>query len=697
MKLHACFSILLILLVTNASGQTHYSPVGNFTDAMNINLLEVKVNGINLEKGDEIGIFDDDLCVGNAVLDNSLDSVFDIKTKSVVAGSDDPETADKDGFKGGDTIKYKYWDSSEEVEIEFTEVNYYNPSNGNEISPPKFKIGATVYVSLKATYNYKPKSNAGPDQILYEGESGQLDGSGSFDLNQDPLTYFWYDLDTLGLNEPDVKNPAFTAPRVVDDKEYRLVLVVNDGTYFSDPDTTIVTVLNVTSGPVPNAGADTIQTYERDTVFLDGSKSFDPDGLQIRYNWELSESGIELINKDSAYAYFIAPEVNAESLIYAVLTVTNSSNIFQKDTVFIKIENENIAPVAVAVYNTEVNEGEQVVINGSNSFDPDEGPSNLTYHWKSLNGGNISSTTNEEIIFTAPWLLSDSTFYFSLIVFDGDKYSIPDTVVIKVKHENLKPIANAGNNITVSEGDEVVLNGKLSFDPEGKTLLYEWISDYLILDDTNASDPLFIVHEVQKDTTVMVRLKVSDKELWSDPDTIWITIQNINKAPVWGSLPTDTAYMGRSYRGNINVYDYDIYDSIRITITDLPTWLSFVDYGNGTAELYADSVPHFDNLSDDLNITLQASDGMTTIDTTFTLHIDIVTGINEPKLNNLTVFPNPVHDWLTIQYNDEIQSSIILKMFNTSGILVHEEILKQQITKINLSELTRGNLFDGVY
>ncbi|MFV0590444.1 MAG: hypothetical protein ACK5M7_03590 [Draconibacterium sp.] len=325
MKLHTSLSVVFFLIAMIAAAQDHFQATGNFTDAMNINILEAKVNGVDLEAGDEIGVFDDQLCVGRAVLDKSLGVVLDALTKSAVAGADDAETGTKDGFTSGGTISFRFWDASENLEISVSEIKYYKPSTGEETSPKTFAIGATAYVSLNTENNYRPKSNAGPDQLLHEGESGVLDGTASIDLNGDSLTYMWFDRDSIGLLILNVASPDFTAPKVETDKDFRLVLIVNDGLNSSEPDTTIVTVLNVPSGPVANAGGEFLNVNEQETLVLDGSKSFDPDGASISWQWELSDKTINLINSKAANASFIAPEVASDTSLYAVLTVTNSS------------------------------------------------------------------------------------------------------------------------------------------------------------------------------------------------------------------------------------------------------------------------------------------------------------------------------------------------------------------------------------
>lgn len=657
---------------------------------MNINLLDAKINGNNLVAGDEIGIFDGELCVGAVNLQKNLEETFDAITQSAVAGADDSETVEEDGFTSGNIISFKVWDESEAQLIGIETVKYYNPADGSEIEPQNFAIGATVYVSLSSNFNYIPKSNAGFDIQLYEGESGQLDGSESFDLDQDELSYAWSDLDSLGLIDLNVKSPDFIAPQVESTKDYRLVLLVSDGVNYSLPDTVIVTVLNVVSGPVANAGPDDITVTEKDTLVLDGTNSFDPDGLLLTWHWTVSTNAIELIASDSAIARLIAPEVSVNTSVFAILSVTNSSNLIAYDTVQVTILNNNIAPVAVANANVSINEGEQASLNGSDSYDPDSGPSELTYKWTALYGGELININSVTAVFTAPWLLSDSTFLFSLTVFDGEKYSSPDTAAITVLHVNLPPVASAGEDLTVNEGAEIFLNGDASFDPEGDSLLFQWNSDYFILDDVYAVEPVIVTDEIHRDTMVFVTLKVSDGVLWSVPDTVWISVKHENKSPQWISLPEDTVYWGRSYSGLIEVYDHDQYDTLTIAGNDLPSWINLTDNGNGRAELYSDFIPREENILGDWEFTIAASDGYITIDTSFTLHVSVLTSISNLELSTISVYPNPAHEKLTVKFDKPVSSNATLLLFDTFGKLIRQKNVEGQMEYLDVKTLSKG-------
>ena len=95
----------------------------------------------------------------------------------------------------------------------------------------------TVEIEAEVDPNEPPEADASEDQAVVIGETVQLYGSGSSDLEGDPLSYSWT-LNAPGgssatLSDGAVANPSFVAD--VGGK-YLVTLVVNDGTNDSAPD-----------------------------------------------------------------------------------------------------------------------------------------------------------------------------------------------------------------------------------------------------------------------------------------------------------------------------------------------------------------------------------------------------------------------------------------------------------------------------
>src|SRR5262249_54363978 len=109
----------------------------------------------------------------------------------------------------------------------------------------------TVVIS---TGNSAPVANAGPDQTGVLGQLMHLDGTGSTDVDGNPLTFAWSFVQrpagsTATLSNPTAMKPTFTVDRR---GTYRVQLVVNDGLVDSAPDFIDVVVGN--TAPVANAG-----------------------------------------------------------------------------------------------------------------------------------------------------------------------------------------------------------------------------------------------------------------------------------------------------------------------------------------------------------------------------------------------------------------------------------------------------------
>ena len=145
--------------VTNASGCTspssgnvvlntpspcaHFTPVwypGSGMDHMNLYALTATIDGTALQPGDEIGIYDGNICVGMGTLTQVLNGTVFL---SMVASRDDPDTPSKDGYTPGNTITYKIWDSSAGSEVSNTQAEY-------TLGVGVFAVGATSAFNLSA-------------------------------------------------------------------------------------------------------------------------------------------------------------------------------------------------------------------------------------------------------------------------------------------------------------------------------------------------------------------------------------------------------------------------------------------------------------------------------------------------------------------------------------------------------------------
>jgi hypothetical protein len=302
--------------------------------------------------------------------------------------------------------------------------------------------------------SYRPVAIAGLDFSLQEGTAGQLDGSASFDLDNDPLTYDWTAPDGILLDDPASPTPAFFAPYVEENTEYIFTLVVNDGTNDSDPAEVRMTVLQVNYPPQSNAGPDA-NYVEGSSVSLDGSLSFDPDGDALSYTWQALD-GIVLFNANSIRPSFILPQVASNTSYRFTLVVNDGAVNSAKDTVVITSVNVNKKPVAFAGGDFRVDENAQAVLDGTLSYDADNDP--LTYRWTAPPEVTLSSATVAAPAFTAPAVIRDSVLRFELVVNDGSRNSDPDVVLVTVVNLDILNTATHITGVTLGGMDSAVID-----------------------------------------------------------------------------------------------------------------------------------------------------------------------------------------------------------------------------------------------
>ena len=218
--------------------------------------LQITVNPINdppsasrMSNGDYISLPN---------LTVSEDTPFEIKYTNLKTGSYDPNTINL-YEPDGDKLTIIIVQQPTNGKITQNTITTYtsNPDFvGKDSMIIKFSDGKleseNLTVNMEVTpVNDIPVSNAGIEQSVNVGDTVQLDGSKSLDVDKDPITYSW--IQTAGypvtLTSNTIVNPKFTAPNT--NGQMTFMLTVSDGKATSNPSVINVYVGSTVPVPVP--------------------------------------------------------------------------------------------------------------------------------------------------------------------------------------------------------------------------------------------------------------------------------------------------------------------------------------------------------------------------------------------------------------------------------------------------------------
>ncbi len=301
--------------------------------------------------------------------------------------------------------------------------------------------------------------------------------------------------------------------------EYPVEVCVTD----KDGDDSCVSFrVDVTDTPPPTA--DPGGPYEPDegeTVPLDGSGSYDPDGSIVSWSWTTTDPNVTLTDEDTPTPLFLA----ADDGTYEV-TLQVCDNDGQCSSADVDIPVVNVAPSVEPPTDRTTGVGEEVTVSVSFTDPGVLDTHTATVDWDG--DGTVDQTIDPA---TSPFDIAHTftvagTYAVEVCVTDdGDD---GDCVSFGVEASDVPPpTAVVGGPYEADEGQSIVLDGTGSFDPDGSVVSWSWTATDpgVVLIDADTPAPSF---EAADDGDYTVSLVVCDNDgLCSDPAEATIPVANV--------------------------------------------------------------------------------------------------------------------------------------------------------------------------
>ncbi len=308
--------------------------------------------------------------------------------------------------------------------------------------------------------NGPPTANAGGPYSGNQGTAIGLDGSGSTDPQSNIVSYEW-DCTNNGSYDHVSTSATGSACTYGNVGSYTLGLRVTDSGGLTDTATASVTVTNT----APTAAGSNYSVNQGIALGLDGSASFDPDGVLVLYEWDCTNNGsYDASSSSPTGSTCTYPSVGVYTL---GLRVTDDDAATDTETFSVTVT--NTAPTAAAGGSYTGNQGSSVALDGSGSTDPDG--SVTLFEWDCTDDGiyDTSSSSSTGSTCTYPAV---GNYQLRLRVRDNDGATDTDTASVSVT--NTAPTADAGGPYTVNQGVALSMDGSGSSDPDGSIVQYGW-------------------------------------------------------------------------------------------------------------------------------------------------------------------------------------------------------------------------------
>ncbi|QTA80018.1 REJ domain-containing protein [Desulfonema limicola] len=270
-------------------------------------------------------------------------------------------------------------------------------------------------------------ADAGAERSAIPGETVRLNAGNSISYRGYIAKYLWEQISGTEVTLSDINavRPVFTVPETIEQQALEFQLTVTSPCSIIRTDTCIINIIKTGIPPTADAGEDQLvipDTLENSIITLDGSRSSDPDSEIVEYTWnQVDGLPINLSDINSIMPTFTLPgnmQGRSESLAFN-LTVTDDQGLKSSDTCIVNISESNMPPeVVITPFESPVAERSVVVLNASNSKDPDS--EIVMYLWRQKSGVPVIlfDSMTAALTFATPPVEHEITLVFELTIWD---------------------------------------------------------------------------------------------------------------------------------------------------------------------------------------------------------------------------------------------------------------------------------------
>jgi len=314
----------------------------------------------------------------------------------------------------------------------------------------------------------------------------------------------------------------------------------------------------VNAQPVADAGEEIFTGIDQ-TIVFNGSKSHDPDGSIVAYQWDFGD-GATSTGMEVSHAYLSGGRY---PVLLKVRDNTETGNNQAEDKIWVTV---NHTPRAEFRSQKSVCAGEKFILSAEKSTDPDGDmikSKKSRYYW------NFGDGKSDEGLTVSHSYKTPGKYQITLIADDGTGVSNSRNETQEWIKVNYPPTADAGLDKIACPGEAVTFDASASGDTDGTILKYHWN-----FDGSKSEEGKTVTHLFDKPGKYKVNLAVSDDSETScntDEDTVWITV---NTPPVADAGSDQNGYIG-------GAHDALFFDAGGSSDADGDPIICYWDFGDG--------------------------------------------------------------------------------------------------------------------